>query len=357
MIYSERQNRDFGFAFALVVLILLGVSGMPGENESGIRLVVPVKMNPDSGLAVMSLEVPLSSLKINHGFESELENILLRQLNVNSLTFSTRLLEGPDNLPSLALPKIDIGSCKHLLPFSGGKSDAEKKAITTHVVNPGECLWTISKAYGVPISEIMNKNGLGKEIILVGQELKIPIGELNEDVVADSAVNSGVALVFEMGNKAACSTEADKGQFNWPVRGTNWISSHYGRRFHPIYRKYKFHNGIDIAGRHGTPIVSASKGEVLFSGYKAYSGKVVYIKHAGDLVTVYAHCSKLLVKKGQKIKAGQVIAKMGRTGKVTGIHLHFAVKKGKRYLNPMKFIGKSETSTLSEKKNVVSLGG
>ncbi|HEX3011620.1 MAG TPA: M23 family metallopeptidase [Syntrophomonadaceae bacterium] len=123
----------------------------------------------------------------------------------------------------------------------------------------------------------------------------------------------------------------------WPCQGE--ISSLYGWRKSPFRGRSKsFHDGLDIAGEVGTSILAAGDGTVIFSGWKPVYGKTIEIDHGNGLVTKYGHNSRLLVKKGDKIKKGQQIAAMGTTGRSTGPHLHFSIIKGGATLDPEKYL-------------------
>lgn len=124
----------------------------------------------------------------------------------------------------------------------------------------------------------------------------------------------------------------------WPAQGR--LSSKYGNRRNPFGRGIKFHKGIDISNSHGTNIVTAGSGVVTFSGNRSGYGKVIVIKHNSEYETLYAHNSKNLVKVGDKVKKGQVIAKMGSTGRSTGCHLHFEIHKNGQVINPLKVLNK-----------------
>lgn len=124
----------------------------------------------------------------------------------------------------------------------------------------------------------------------------------------------------------------------WPAQGR--LSSKYGNRRNPFGRGIKFHKGIDISNSHGTNIVAAGSGVVTFVGNRSGYGKVVVIKHNSEYETLYAHNSKNLVKVGDKVKKGQVIAKMGSTGRSTGCHLHFEIHKNGQVINPLTVLNK-----------------
>lgn len=102
------------------------------------------------------------------------------------------------------------------------------------------------------------------------------------------------------------------------------ISSHFNpRRFHPILRQYRAHHGTDYACSPGTPVVSVGDGVVISAGWNGGYGNAIDIRHSNKYVSRYGHLSKILVKKGQRVSQGDLIAKSGNTGRSTGPHLHF----------------------------------
>jgi len=124
------------------------------------------------------------------------------------------------------------------------------------------------------------------------------------------------------------------GSMVWPLPGNYRISSPYGYRIHPILKTKQFHSGVDIPAKTGTKILAANDGVVIFSGVKSSYGNFVVIDHGGKMTTAYAHCSRRLVSQGQKVKKGQAIALVGTTGRSTGPHLHFEVRKDGKTTNP-----------------------
>ncbi len=128
------------------------------------------------------------------------------------------------------------------------------------------------------------------------------------------------------------------GKFKFPLASYTRISSPYGYRIHPITKTRKLHTGIDYAAPYGTAIYAAEDGKVLTSGWINGYGYTVTINHGGGYVTLYAHCSKLLVSAGQSVTAGQTIAKVGSTGNSTGNHLHFEVKVNGATQNPANYL-------------------
>lgn len=128
------------------------------------------------------------------------------------------------------------------------------------------------------------------------------------------------------------------GKFTWPTPGHTRITSKYGMRFHPILKTNKLHTGVDIGAPKGANIVAAENGTVLETGSRGGYGLTVIINHGGNLVTLYAHASQILVKAGQEVKKGQPIAKIGTTGLSTGPHLHFEVRENGNPVNPMPYL-------------------
>jgi len=114
------------------------------------------------------------------------------------------------------------------------------------------------------------------------------------------------------------------------------VTSPFGYRRHPVTGKRSFHSGVDYRGRTGDPVYAVAKGKVIYSGYDKLNGNKIVIKHSDGTKTYYLHLSKRLLKKGQTVRARQQIAKIGRTGRVTGPHLHFGIKSNKgKWVNPL----------------------
>lgn len=122
-----------------------------------------------------------------------------------------------------------------------------------------------------------------------------------------------------------------------PVDGS-WNASGFGWRIDPITGQVALHEGIDFIAEVGTPIHAAAAGVVVTAEHHPAYGNMVEISHPGDLVTRYAHASKLLVKPGQLVKRGETIAEVGTTGRSTGPHLHFEVRHKGVAQNPARFL-------------------
>lgn len=134
------------------------------------------------------------------------------------------------------------------------------------------------------------------------------------------------------------SSTPTSGRMNWPVPGHSRVSSPYGYRIHPILGTKKKHTGIDIPAPTGSNVVAASGGTVIKSGWFSSYGNTVMIDHGGGIVTLYAHNSSTVVRVGQTVSAGTVIAKIGSTGNSTGPHSHFEVRKNGSDVNPLPWV-------------------
>lgn len=127
----------------------------------------------------------------------------------------------------------------------------------------------------------------------------------------------------------------------WPAEGR--ITSSFGYRFSPVASQYhdeqgRFHEGIDIANAHDTPIYATADGHVRYAGWSGGYGEMVLVSHAFGYSTLYSHASKVAVRKGDWVRRGQMIGYMGTTGHSTGSHLHYEVWHHRKPVNPLKFL-------------------
>lgn len=122
-----------------------------------------------------------------------------------------------------------------------------------------------------------------------------------------------------------------------PVEGL--VSSGFGYRMHPIKNETLFHYGTDFAANRGTDILAFADGTVSAAGVSSTYGNYVMLSHAEGIASLYAHCDKIMVKLGDSVKLGAVIAKVGSTGLSTGAHLHFELRRGDTILDPEYYAG------------------
>ena len=114
----------------------------------------------------------------------------------------------------------------------------------------------------------------------------------------------------------------------WPLAadGAGLLSSSYGERIHPLAGEQRFHTGLDLRAREGTPVYASAAGRVTASGASGAYGNLVILDHGADLQTLYAHNSRNLVRVGDVVRRGQPVALVGHTGNATGDHVHFEVR-------------------------------
>jgi len=122
----------------------------------------------------------------------------------------------------------------------------------------------------------------------------------------------------------------------WPVKG--WLTSTFGYRSSPFTGRRELHKGLDIATRSGTPVIAPADGLVVFAGREGGFGNMIIIDHGYGITTRYGHCSSLEAKLGQKIKRGDVVARVGNTGRSTGPHVHYEVAVNGVSVNPSRYI-------------------
>jgi len=123
-----------------------------------------------------------------------------------------------------------------------------------------------------------------------------------------------------------------------PIETTARVTSNFGARKDPLSGMRNFHTGVDLDGEPGTPVHAAGAGEVVFSGVSGSFGRLLIVDHGKGLTTYYGHCSRLLRERGDKVNRGQVIALIGATGRTTGPHLHFEVRKHGRPFDPFSLL-------------------
>jgi len=122
----------------------------------------------------------------------------------------------------------------------------------------------------------------------------------------------------------------------WPVRG--WVTSRFGSREDPLTGRKSTHTGMDISGPHGKDVVSTADGTVVFAGVEGTYGKVVVVDHGYGIKSRYAHLASMVIGAGDVVKRGQVIGKLGSTGRSTGPHLHYEVRINGIPQNPRNYI-------------------
>ncbi|MTI80623.1 MAG: M23 family metallopeptidase [Firmicutes bacterium] len=192
---------------------------------------------------------------------------------------------------------LHIGQDLDLPVASGSKSGAK------YTIKHGDNLYNICRQYQVTVSQLLKENNIkNPNYVKVGQTLTIPSGQ---QTVQLAAATTGEGLpVMAM---------------NWPISGR--ISDGFG-----IRKEGRPHHGIDIAAPHGAAVKAPHSGVVIYSGYYGTYGNTIIIDHGEDTHSLYAHCTTLFARTGQKVYPGTVIATVGNTGRSFGPHLHWEVQ-------------------------------
>jgi murein DD-endopeptidase MepM/ murein hydrolase activator NlpD len=224
-----------------------------------------------------------------------------------------------------------------------------------HVAGPGDTLHKVARRYRVSVTDLARANRLSTNTQLkLGDRLAIPANVPSRvahvparpasvaQAVAPQPQPQVAAAEPQHTANLASPTHTPEAEpkretagavFRWPVRGR--IVTAFGAK--PNGQQ---NNGINIAVPEGTPVKAAEDGDVAYAGneLKGY-GNLILVRHPNGFVTAYAHASELLVKRGDKVKRGQVIAKSGRTGAISSPQLHFEIRKGSTPVDPTPYLG------------------
>jgi murein DD-endopeptidase MepM/ murein hydrolase activator NlpD len=231
----------------------------------------------------------------------------------------------------------------------------------THVVKRGETLYRIARTYGIDVADLMETNGIADPRDLsVGQELFVPGADRVLEVPpaptpgpppparAEPAAPSPHERrplpparqpepereEFTAREPGPTARPAPIGRppaaFGWPLKGV--LYGRYG------VRDGRRHDGIDLAAPEGTRVGAAGDGEVIYVGEQSGYGRIVILRHAGGLVSLYAHMRRTLVEEGARVERGDPIGEVGQTGRTSGPHLHFEVRDGTRPRNPLLYL-------------------
>lgn len=285
----------------------------------------------------------------------------------------TDILYIPDRTDSVPLTLAYVNKLKKY------ETDLEKRGkpllLTEYVVKDGDSLWTIANKFDLDLDTIIGSNRISNiNHLKLGTVLRIPnqdgifIKVAKNDTVAKLADKHGsykqavyvanlmsdetqlkigseiflpgakvAAVIASAGRTSARTTVTTSSRkFRWPVMGK--ISSVFGWRRSPFGRRRVFHSGLDIRAPRGRVIVAAGDGRVVHSGWMGGYGRTIVISHPGGMSTLYGHCSSLLVRNGATVRSGQQIARVGSTGRSTGNHLHFEVRKNGTPQNPLRYL-------------------
>jgi murein DD-endopeptidase MepM/ murein hydrolase activator NlpD/transposase-like protein len=299
-------------------------------------------------------------------------------LNTSEKLHSSEVLYVPDG------PEYVQQTLSYVMKLQRAEIEMRKQAkplsITAYIVKNGDTLWSISGRFDLDLDTIIGSNKL-KDInsLKPGSTLRIPnqdgifvrvsrndtvskladkYGSSKEAILIANSMSSESGLIlgqeiFLPGGKITAVAESSdvkksvrvaagrimassSRRFRWPVIGN--ISSSFGWRRNPFGRRRLFHSGLDIRAPYGRSIVAAGDGCIVYAGWMSGYGKAIVISHPGGVATLYGHCSSLVVGSGTFVRSGQTIARVGSTGRSTGNHLHFEVRRNGSPVNPIRFL-------------------
>jgi murein DD-endopeptidase MepM/ murein hydrolase activator NlpD len=260
----------------------------------------------------------------------------------------------PRRMPTAAAyapPTTRIASTAPGMPV-GAPRTALAPTSSMHVVAPGETLHSIARLYGKSVMVLATANNIRPDtMVKVGERIIVPgvqpgaTGAPRQAQVAppagqnlanaESPHSARVAMPEAPAQESTIKTAEPAGglpSFRWPVRGR--VIASFGPTPNGLQN-----DGINLAVPEGTPVKAAEDGVVAYAGneLKGY-GNLVLVRHSNGFVTAYAHASDILVKRGETVKRGQVIAHSGQTGNVTSPQLHFEIRKGSTPVDPSQYL-------------------
>jgi len=203
---------------------------------------------------------------------------------------------------------------------------------SVYIVHAGDTLYSIGKRFGIDYHSLARRNHIRYPYrIYVGQQLLLAGTALHSRRLPGIGAGKSVHRTSPHAPPGKHRAATSSIRLVWPLRGK--ITSRFGKR------GSRMHDGIDISASEGAAVYAAASGDVVYadqrlSGY----GRMVIIRHAGNIFTAYAHNQRNLVKKGQHVKQGAVIARVGHSGRATGPHLHFEVRRGTTPVDPLAYL-------------------
>ena len=294
-------------------------------------------------------------------------------------------LKNPDALQEgqvLYLPKTSsdvLATLAHVRRLRHEEETARKTAdpvsVTYYVVKEGDTLWSIANTFNLDVNSLFGANRFRNvNVLKPGSTLRVPnqdgvfvkpkdgeslaslanqYGVFAEAIRAANGLEAGESLkagaeLFIPGGKPLAFVEGKDGEGAVPrrvgsVRGLIWpvvgrINSPFGWRRDPFGGRRDFHTGLDIKAPTGRPVLAAAAGQVVYCGWMSGYGKTVVLEHRDGSASLYAHCSRLDVRVGERVRQGEAIARVGNTGRSTGSHLHFEIRIGGSPVNPLKLL-------------------
>lgn len=250
---------------------------------------------------------------------------------LNRLDYAQKVVDYDDRkLQEYTLVREYVEACKEQLEAEKELLDEAKAEVEVEEAAMEELISAKNQEISAKESDISNKAAA--------------IAEYEAEINAQNELiqQLELAVVEERKRLAAANgykLTYDGGVFAMPAPSYTRVSDDYGYRIHPTLKVEQFHNGVDFAAPNGSPVKAGYDGQVVAASYSATMGNYIMIDHGDNLYTIYMHCSALYVAKGDLVVKGQQIAAVGSTGRSTGPHLHFSVRKNGSYVSPWNYLG------------------
>ena len=214
--------------------------------------------------------------------------------------------------------------------------------VRVYIVGQGDTVYGIARRFSVSPARLVRENRMttAGHRLIPGQKLTLPRNRWMRGAIGarpqgrGGARSPAPAAAARPPTTVGAAPPPRSGAFRWPLRGK--VLSAFGAKGGGLYN-----DGINIAARLGAPVRAAQSGVVAYAGNELRGyGNLLLIRHSGGWVSAYAHTSNILVAKGQVVRRGQTVARVGRSGAVNRPQLHFELRRGPRAVDPMRYLGK-----------------
>lgn len=348
--YLIRRKEMKGLKFVLAALIItLGTTAFSNLD------VYAADLKEELNTVIGELET-VSKAEEDSTIQIETKTNELTNINDAIAVYDVQMVEFINTKDTVA-EKVKVLEAKQLAPLhtifltlTNGYENLTEEDIQLAINSDLTAFDRIKGSYIKETDKAAIMKGLNDKLNIVNAQIqeyglmKVTATEtatrLNTEITALNATVQDLAGQVQQlsGKRTEIEQEVKKqNSFIKPTSGR--ITSGFGYRIHPVTGASSFHSGIDIADSTGTKILASRSGTVTFASYNGNYGNMIIINHGNGIETAYAHLSAINVSVGQGVSQGQVIGKMGATGRVTGPHLHFEIRINGTAVNPRNYIG------------------
>lgn len=310
------------------------LNGLIAEKEVEIA---EVEIELQEAIETEEAQYEAMKLRIQFMYEQGETNYLAMLMSAENFSDMLNKADYIEQLSAYDRQKLDeyvaiteyVTLCKEELEAQKSVLDTAKADVVTEQENISALIVEKQEMIDAYQSNILTQEAAIQEY---EDDLQIQleiISQLEADILAEKKeilLENGIVITY------------NGGKLTWPCPSYTRISSPFGWRIHPTLGVNKFHNGVDMAAPKGTDILAAYSGEVVAATYNSSMGNYVMMNHGNGFYTIYMHASKLCVSPGDIIIEGEKIAEVGSTGRSTGPHLHFGIRKDGEYVDPMDYL-------------------